>query len=699
MCFVVGMEKLIVVLALVLAVPAWAQDQKLDKYIEPANLCPVHPDEYKKALTKLRSFRESLEEAPECQTLGENLQNVEDAYSEADYKRIKNLIQNEEGRAKELSPSEVEEVRAYAQKVSSTVAGFVELFSSNKKCLEKEKRPSLLSNIASVVQTTTNLVGKATGPGGIPLQVGGGLFAGILNGIDGFFSKGSGYNFDKSPEHRQLFATQLCIYNDIRTDAVDLIHPERRVEFLTETFQKKYLVAKYNYLTKTYPVCNQLSNYYYQNNFYIRDIIKLKSWVKSVRDSNDSSYDKCLEINSQVHKNKKSSFLSLQDSVSKYPYGYDEIARVESGYGEVGTSSSSTATGATLEWIDHVGRNTPDLEVVAERSVIVSPDGEITQVVVQESAAEFSASPYHATYSWEQEYIEAAKKTAQKAIEQIEVDPFLCSDRSVQRANEEALDTIEQYVSLLRKNSTRVLEDLRDEANKSDDVFGESVGDFLLTTISKYKWAKDEIYRLSELLRPGSSSARFELKEAVSQLDERLFGVLAPDFLDYHIEEGIDDAKDYDDERNDWLKARKKQLEKIGLEPDTMNFKNELENIIATTPSEDYRAHAGYYASIEQVAKPLESALFAMNSVNESCHFFAISGTYFPEIASQCNSEGYNDLRARVGSYEADILALHQFVAFEKQNIGIASGWSHVLLRKIENWFNYRGESLQTLLE
>lgn len=690
------MEKLILVLAVTLALPVWAQKKTLSKFVEPANLCPVHPEEYTKALNKLKSFKDSLKKAPECQTLEQNLQNVEEAYSEEDYKRIKGLIQNKDGRAKELSPEEVEEVRLYAQKVSGTVSGFIELFSSNKKCLEKEKRPSLLSSIASVVQTTTNLVGKATGPGGIPLQVGGGLFAGVLSGIDSFISKGNGYKFSKKAEHRQLFATQLCIYNDIRTDAVGLINPERRIQFLKEIFQKQYLVAKYKYLTDQYPVCKQLSNYYYQTNFYMRDINKLQNWVEAVRDSNDSEYDKCLEINAQVHTDSKSAFAQLKGSVNRYPFGYEEIQQMQSGSARaVDSYSDSSATSSTLEWIDHVRRTNaaaPDLDNLTDARVVRSADGTVTEVVVVQEAAEMVASPYHVPYSWEQGYIEAAKKTAEKVTEAVEVDPFLCDDQSVQRANTDALESIEQYISLLRKNSVRVLDDLRDEANRSDNVFGESVGDFLLTTISKHGWAKDEIKRLEDLSGPGSSGGKFELRAAVDQLDKRLFGVLAPDYLDFFIEEGRDATEDYREARSDWLKEMNPQRGE-------MLFRDHLGGILASVPAEDYATHAMYYASVEKVAKPLEKALFAMNSVNEYCHFFAISGTYFPEVASMCASKDYRKLISRIQSFEPDIKAIHGFVAYEKQNIGIASGWSHVLLRKIENWFNFRGVEMQSLLD
>ncbi|NRA44055.1 MAG: hypothetical protein HRU09_03755 [Oligoflexales bacterium] len=211
--------------------------------------CPSSNPRYKDAIIQLSDFKNRVDVDQTCNDL---------------FKQLATLSGDAGGglffgppvspNGAELSLFELTLLTRFSDAVVGRIRSIVNSLILRPQCL-KEDKLSVLQSLSSITQEVTSISAAYSGPYGVPVAIGGASIAGILQGIDLIIKKQNyGYRFDKL-EYRDLFATNLCSYHDIKTEIVDLLAPEFRVETYDTLVEE--LESLQEELVRDYPLCNK----------------------------------------------------------------------------------------------------------------------------------------------------------------------------------------------------------------------------------------------------------------------------------------------------------------------------------------------------------------------------------------------------------------------------------------------------------
>ena len=210
--------------------------------------CPHANPRYKNALIQLSEFKDRVEVDQACQDLVRQLSQLSSGQGGGFFFTPVNP------NGANLSLFELSLLTRYSDIVVGRVQSIVNSLILRPQCLKTEKL-SILQTLSSVTQGVTSISAAYSGPYGVPVAIGGAGVAGILQGIDLIIKKQNhGYRFDKL-EYRDLFATNLCTYHDIKSEIVDLLAPEFRVETYDTLVEELELLQ--GELVREYPLCKK----------------------------------------------------------------------------------------------------------------------------------------------------------------------------------------------------------------------------------------------------------------------------------------------------------------------------------------------------------------------------------------------------------------------------------------------------------
>ena len=211
--------------------------------------CPSSNPRYKDAIIQLGELKDRVEVDQACNDLIKQLAALSNGSGGGLF-----FGAPVNPRGGELSLFELSQLTRFSDAVVGKVRSIVNSLILRPQCLKAEKL-SVLQALSSITQEVTSISAAYSGPYGVPVAIGGASVAGILQGIDLIIKKQNyGYRFDKL-EYRDLFATNLCSYHDIKSEIVDLLAPEFRVETYDTLVEE--LESLQEELVRDYPLCQK----------------------------------------------------------------------------------------------------------------------------------------------------------------------------------------------------------------------------------------------------------------------------------------------------------------------------------------------------------------------------------------------------------------------------------------------------------
>ena len=314
-------------------------------------------------------------------------------------------------------------------------------------------------------------------------------------------------------------------------------------------------------------------------------------------------------------------------------------------------------TGETSDWINYVRNNSNSFFtdiITVERTIpaSTSSDPRAGQVVVtQEAATEFVAVPrvttFHIMSEKEEVMLTEVKQRIEAIKQEIPADYTLCVNESSAQQVINSLDRVAEMTSLLNDGFKLVLRDLKTEANKHE-YQDRKAGNFLKATIGWFKWSQREIERLETYTGVGSSIGQYDLSQIIIELDERLFEVLAPKYLEHFVDEGESYYKEYQDLADDFVE-------------DTVVKEHRKETLLETLTSVQNEASAElkndrftisrYRSELRNIETHMITVEGAAVAVSDYCNFFMDARMFREDIQKVCSSKEYYDLISAVNEY------------------------------------------------
>lgn len=214
--------------------------------------CPSSNPRYKDAIIQLSKFKNRVEVDQACNDLAKQLAELSTSTGGGFFFGPP-VFPN----GAELSLFELVQLTNFGDRVVGRVQSIVNSLILRPQCLKAEKL-SVLQALSSITQEVTSVSAAYSGPYGVPVAIGGAGVAGILQGIDLIIKKQNyGYRFSQL-EYRDLFATNLCSYHDIKSEIVDLLAPEFRVETYDTLVEE--LESLQQELVRDYPLCKKFQS-------------------------------------------------------------------------------------------------------------------------------------------------------------------------------------------------------------------------------------------------------------------------------------------------------------------------------------------------------------------------------------------------------------------------------------------------------
>lgn len=221
------------------------------------NPCPTSNIHYTDLMQRLNSFQSQVEVDNVCQNLNRELASLSAGMQGGGF-----FFGG--GGDGELTLAQLAILNRFSSMIVSKIQSILNEMIVKPQCM-KENKITVLHTLSSVTLNLTSISAAFSGPYGIPVSIGGAGIASILKSIDVAVRRHNyEYDFDEKT-YRDLFATNLCAYQDVKHEIVDLLHPEFRVKAYKVLISE--LGLEQEQLISKNPLCSEYKKIYdYQQN-------------------------------------------------------------------------------------------------------------------------------------------------------------------------------------------------------------------------------------------------------------------------------------------------------------------------------------------------------------------------------------------------------------------------------------------------
>lgn len=645
--------------------------------------CPEPHPKYQDILRQLQLFESSLAAEPECQNLQSQLADLRVFYA-SNVSRFERLIRAGMNRdqTSEFNPDELDFIGDYTGKVATSVLGIISSLNNGAgACLSDKQKPSFLASIASLSKSVTGLASSYAGPFVVPIQIGGQIFASILEGIDEIMRRNRGYDFS-DPDKHQTFVQSLCIYHDIRQEIVNNLNPLDRILIFS-----KILGGLHEKVVLVRAACEENS----------QDCIEYEL-RRLERDSVQFLYENFIENFDRSSAQEDSPWLTCS-AVADLAYGLPT--------GIEGLSDEAPEV-FSAEYIEGGSL------LVSQPSLVLSASP-LEQAMLSVRSAKERVKRQHFSedggldapaFSPELDAFAKIQSTYDNVMQQsiipTQTECWTLSEGGASAANRRSLGLIDSMIKMAlrlfenRLNSILYWYGSGDTDQPNDE---QNYVLWLHKTYEKQAWAFEEIIRLIELsgaqpedlngevlsrelidrirkrIRDGSDTTRHQIGLMKQNLDQRLLYNLAPQLLDWHLESAGASLGDLEDMEH--LRRRKSTASiirrrlapafsgRIDRDRTTADLLDSFMNSrpeLSVSPS----ACSNVATHVSELLTEMDLIRHSLGAIDDYCHYFQRAGTMNDEIFERCEggrrkalSSSYNSKKSDRQSYESYIAWCH----------------------------------------
>jgi hypothetical protein len=271
-------------------------------------------------------------------------------------------------------------------------------------------------------------------------------------------------------------------------------------------------------------------------------------------------------------------------------------------------------------------------------------------------------------------------------------------EKKVKSANKRYLSTLKTLRGYAFEFLNARLKRIRD---KADETYNSPLGSYTKKSIEVDMWTGKEILRIKDTLGRGVNSAIFEILELRGDLDLRIFDILTPKFLEWHLKGAKENFSDYKDDLKKYFSKKKKELEKkLGKKK-----VDHIEDMRGLTTFLRYRGlshgvdFAPFAGEMNKLAIMVRKTLYGLLTIRDYCDFVGPTGSATDKIWGVCSSSELSrmirEVSLELGTIEpkegeedgiGSAEAMIEFVSWLKKSHGISSDWIFELTKTVEKW-------------
>jgi hypothetical protein len=279
--------------------------------------CPNLTEDANSILGSISGLRGQIKKAPECSSLSDKLQNINDIVTNKSWSKVRDILNGKTD--VELSPGEIKIISSLVGTASANITEVISSFKNvGETCIDSDGKTSFLSRLSVLTKEVSNIVGNLSGPYSVAVNLGGSTLASTLSGIDRIFQARSyswirgRRSFDYTVrEDEVLFMNQFCAFTEIQKDVNEyLATPTRQLEL--EALEN-FLEVKVSDLRETCQECDTLSEVWIAR----RELDQILTARVSNSSADLDNISKCMRL-ADMAVNPQSEYFALKSALGSY---------------------------------------------------------------------------------------------------------------------------------------------------------------------------------------------------------------------------------------------------------------------------------------------------------------------------------------------------------------------------------------------
>ncbi len=458
------------------------------------------------SIKDLQNQIKSSESSKECKALNDTLEDINEDLSTSIWNKLKEGLTNSS--IAELEGQEVDEVSKFIDNISKNLNSVTtQITGAQSHCIEEEDKTSFLAKFSTTVREVSGIIGNVAGPYQMMVNLGGGVLASVLSGIDLIFSKDYA-NFKKSVDEKYLFMNQFCTYSEIQKDISDYLNVDIRIEELKilgkdiGSDKKDALIAK-GVINPDIDISGKVildadGNPQYSEKGYLQ--YKL-----------DDLSQNCKECNGIIH----------------------------------AWRAKTKADKILTALID-------DSNIV---DTINMPKAKFARCAAMTQLFHTSKSSLHDYYSLLENYRnpvmdEADKELITKIVKSTPVLKKVFPDYEdcIQLEDDKISMKFNNFIAgeIIPLNNTIFAQLITKLQAKSNKQYREPLGDYTINSLNRIKWVNEEIVKWIRKVKPlKEATSTLEINQLMQKLDDKYLNSHIPNFLNYLSDTNIEGLNDF----------------------------------------------------------------------------------------------------------------------------------------------------------